>query len=124
MLGEHCILAGYDSKEQIDMITRGDVVFLYENGVGIIAFGTATGKVQIEDLQGEPDELHLMRLTEFCEIELPVPPGTIKQVQKEKAEKGVWFPKTVQPLDPRTGSHLYELAKKRQERAEQVQEGE
>lgn len=49
-----CIAAAYGKrKEQIERIKSGDVVFLYQNKVGIIAYGFATG-----DIKEEINSLH------------------------------------------------------------------
>ena len=56
-------------KKEIDKIKKNDVVFLYENGVGIIAFGLADGKVEIEDKNGDKGQMHYQKLNSFVKLE-------------------------------------------------------
>lgn len=58
-----------DWKKEIDKIKKNDVVFLYENGVGIIAFGIADGKVKVEDKNGDEGEMHYQKLNSFIKLE-------------------------------------------------------
>lgn len=57
-----------DWKKEIDKIKKNDVVFLYENGVGIIAFGIADGKVKVEDKNGDEGEMHYQKLNSFIKL--------------------------------------------------------
>ena len=41
-------------KHQIERLRRGDVVFLYRSGVGIVAFGRASGRLEIDAYHGDP----------------------------------------------------------------------
>ncbi|HHQ4655168.1 TPA: hypothetical protein ACSPZZ_004457, partial [Aeromonas hydrophila] len=42
-------------KYKIERLNKGDVVFLYQSGVGIVAFGEASGKLCLADYHGNPD---------------------------------------------------------------------
>ena len=58
-------------KFNIERLTRGDVVFLYQSGTGIVAFGEADGKLQKAPYQGHnenPDEEYFMRLRQFRRV--------------------------------------------------------
>jgi len=47
MVKEGCAIAtGSGYKEKIERISKGDIVFLYQSQVGIVAFGTATGDLK------------------------------------------------------------------------------
>jgi len=67
-----------DWKKEIDKIKKNDVVFLYENGVGIIAFGIADGKVEIEDKNGDKGEMHYQKLNSFTKLKEPYKASKIK----------------------------------------------
>lgn len=43
-------------KGRVAKITKGDTVYLYHNGVGIIAKGKATGGYESKELEGHPNE--------------------------------------------------------------------
>jgi hypothetical protein len=109
MLAEHCVAAQYEPKTKIDTIGRGDVVFVFQNGVGIIAVGIADGKVLVSDYEGDRNEQHLMRLHDFREVDPPIPAGTISEVCKSVAGIGVFFARTVNRLRPDAGKALYSM---------------
>lgn len=70
-------------KHKIDKLVRGDVVFLFQSGVGIVAVGEADGKRQTANYHGEPtatDEEHFMKLTNFTRISPPLAASEIKQI--------------------------------------------
>jgi hypothetical protein len=69
-------------KEKIARINKGDVAFLYQSGVGIVAVGVATGKLQKRHYQGNseyPDEDFSMPLTKFELVESPMTASEIKE---------------------------------------------
>jgi hypothetical protein len=54
--------AYYDRKNSVDSIQKGDRVFLYHTGVGIIAVGRALDKAQEIDFEGDTGEEHFVPL--------------------------------------------------------------
>lgn len=84
MLTEHVAAAFFTPwKEKIARIGKGDVVFLYQSGIGIIAVGAANGKLKKRSYQGNPehpDEDFSMPLTKFETIETPVTAAEIKEI--------------------------------------------
>lgn len=61
--------AFYDGwKQKIDMLKKGDVVFLYESGVGIVGFGKASGDTQIRDRGQDKNETHQQQLEEYRRV--------------------------------------------------------
>lgn len=52
-------------KRNINRIHKDDVVFLYENGKGIVAYGKGTGETLKADYEGKPDECHYQVLSDF-----------------------------------------------------------
>jgi hypothetical protein len=83
MLKEHVAAAFFTPwKEKIARIAKGDVVFLYQSGVGIVAVGVANGKLKKRPYQGNaehPDEDFSMPLTKFQTIDEPVTAAEIKE---------------------------------------------
>lgn len=81
MLKDGIAAASYDPwKYNINRINKGDVVFLYENKVGIVAYGKGTGNTLITDYEGDKDEWHYQKLEDFTILEKPLTAGEVKQV--------------------------------------------
>ena len=84
MLSEGKASAYYDPwKFKIERLERGDVVYLYQSGVGIVAFGEADGKLIRSPYQGKPDEAdedYSMKLNRFQKVSPPLSAAEIKQV--------------------------------------------
>ncbi len=70
-------------KFKIERLGKGDVVFLYQSGVGIVAFGEADGRLQKAPYQGnqdQPDEDYSMRLNRFQKVSPPLSASEIKRI--------------------------------------------
>lgn len=70
-------------KYKIERLLKGDVVFLYQSGVGIVALGEADGKLLKAPYHGNPehsDEEYFMKLLRFQRVNPPVTAAEIKQV--------------------------------------------
>jgi len=81
MLNDGIASAFYDPwKFNINRIKENDIVFLYENGVGIIAYGKGTGKTLIKDHYGNKDEWHYQELKDFKILEKPISAKEIKKI--------------------------------------------
>lgn len=81
MLDHQAAAAFYSPwKLNINRIKKGEVVFLYENGKGIIAYGRGTGDVQMREHEGKKDECHYQVLDGFTILEQPLSAATIKKV--------------------------------------------
>lgn len=80
MLKEGVAAAFYDPwKFNINRIKKGDVVFLYENGVGIVAYGEGTGEVLVGDYGKDSDETHYQKLNGFKRLSKPLSAAEIKK---------------------------------------------
>lgn len=110
MFKERCIAACRRSKNQINSIQAGATVFLYENHVGIVAAGIASGKVRREADRGQDDERHSMTLDPFHVLRVPISAAEVRSIQWEQARKDIFFARTVQPLDERTASRIESMA--------------
>lgn len=81
ILGEGIAAAFYDPwKLNIARINKGDVVFLYENGVGVVAYGVGTGKTLVRDHQNAPEECHYQQLEGFTKLKKPIPAKEVRLI--------------------------------------------
>lgn len=81
MLKEGVAGAFYDPwKYNIDRIKKGDVVFLYENGVGIVAYGRGTGEVLYDYYGDDPEETHYQKLDGFQVLRKPLSAPEIRKI--------------------------------------------
>lgn len=70
-------------KYKIERLNKGDVVFLYQSGVGIVAFGEASGKLCLADYHRNPDhknEEYYMKLNNFHTVKKPLSAAKIKSI--------------------------------------------
>ena len=66
-------------KFNINRIKKGDVVFLYENGVGIVAYGKGTGKVLVADHGDDAEATHYQKLDGFKMLSKPLSAAEIRK---------------------------------------------
>jgi len=71
-------------KFEINKMKKDDIVFLYENGVGIIGYGIADGNVIITDRNGDNNEMYYQNLKKFKKLKTPFPASEIKKVLNGK----------------------------------------
>ena len=97
-----------DHSKTIDRINGGDTVFLYKSGQGIIAYGQATGVVDVEDrIKPENGELvingsHYQNLNGFTKIHKPLPASEIKVL----LERGMSFLNPIFKLKNNEGERI------------------
>ena len=107
MVAERRAAAFYDPwKFKIARPHRKDVVFLYSNGLGVIAVGRADGKLKkraYHDYPDAQDEDYSMGLTEFHRV---VPPLTAAEMKEISGNSGLVFRQTMFSLDPQAGMKL------------------
>ena len=113
MLREKCISAQFNAKEKVDLVDRGDIILIYENGVGIVACGIADGRLIARDYEGWEDEEHLMHLDEYQRVSPPYRPEAISKLSRELTSTGVFFARTLSPLRPEVGDAIYCQIKRR-----------
>jgi len=102
------IAAAYFSpwKHKIENLSKGDVVFLYQSGVGIVATGKASGKLQIRNYhndQKHTDEEYFMKLNQFHILESPMSASEVKGVTGVNHR----FMSTMFGVDAENGKKLY-----------------
>ncbi len=115
MLASRCVCAAYEgSKEQIDQLKAGDTVFLYHNGVGIIAYGKTDGLLKITPFRGERGEQHSMKVDRWREIDPPIAAAEISEASQKQAGANIYYARTVVPLRFEVGNALHKLAVSRQ----------
>ena len=69
-------------KFKIERLARGDVVFLYQSGIGIVALGEADGNLVKRPYYGnrDPDEEYSMKLQRFQTVSPPITAAEIKKI--------------------------------------------
>ena len=70
-------------KFSIERLAKGDVVFLYQSGEGIVALGVADGKLQRAPYHGQTehaDEEYFMNLQRFQRVSPPLTAAEIKTI--------------------------------------------
>jgi hypothetical protein len=84
MLTNHKAAAYFDPwKYKIERLVKGDVVYLYQSRVGIVALGKADGKLLKAPYQGNPehhDEEYYMKLLDFQKVNPPMAAADVKRV--------------------------------------------
>ncbi len=111
------IAAAYFSpwKHKIENLSKGDVVFLYQSGVGIVAVGKASGKIQIRNYhndQKHADEEYYMKLNQFHLLESPMSASEIKGITDVNHR----FMSTMFGVDAENGKKIFKEALKRQKK--------
>jgi len=105
---EHSKAAAYFDpwKNKIKNLSKGDTVFLYRSGKGIIAMGIATGDVKVKNYRDEEkyqNEEYYQKLNNFMILKKPITASDIKQIGKSNFV----FMQTLFALDSETGNALW-----------------
>lgn len=94
-------------KYKIERLSKGDVVFMYQSGLGIIAVGLASGKLEkraYQDKPEYPEEEYAMKLNQFRHVDIPITAAEIKGV----TEVDYRFMSTMFAIDAESGKKLYD----------------
>lgn len=84
MMYEHKAAAYYPGwREKIQKLQKGDTVFLYKSGTGIIAFGVADGKLQKATCDGYADYEYYMHLDKFIKLQTPISAAKMKELTNQ-----------------------------------------
>lgn len=67
-------------KEKIAKFKKGDWVFLYESGQGIVAFGQASGKLEKAPHYGREDKTYYQRLEGFTRLSESIKASEVKKI--------------------------------------------
>lgn len=70
----------YPWKERIKNIKKSDTVFLYQSGVGIVAYGIAKDNYKVSDWKGDKDEEYYVDLDRFKEVTPPINHSELKEI--------------------------------------------
>jgi hypothetical protein len=112
MLANKRVAAYYTPwKYKVERLHRGDHMFLYRSGVGIVAAGRADGKLQKLDHDGLVSEEYRMGLTEFRLVNPAITAAEMKQIT---GNSGLVFRQTMFSLDPTAGATLWSDIRQRQ----------
>ena len=98
-------------KFKIERLRRGDSVFLYRSGVGVVAVGKADGKLKKLAHDGLSEEEYRMGLTDFRLVSAPISAAEMKQVT---GNPDLVFRQTMFTLDPAGGAALYAYIRQRE----------
>jgi hypothetical protein len=96
-------------KHKIENLSKGDIVFLYQSGVGIIAVGRAADKLNKRAYQGNsqyPDDEYYRRLNQFHRLSTTITASEIKNITGVNHR----FMSTMFGLDADSGKSLYKEA--------------
>ncbi|MBE9913687.1 hypothetical protein G8C92_06535 [Paenibacillus donghaensis] len=74
-----------DKKHKIEKILKGDIIFLYSSGRGIIPFGIATGDIEKSDFKG--GEEYSQKLIQFKKLNEPISYGAVNKIIFKGKEK-------------------------------------
>ncbi|MBQ7959287.1 MAG: hypothetical protein IJ330_06240 [Oscillospiraceae bacterium] len=94
-------------REKIKKFQKGDIVFLYKSGVGIIAYGYADGVLKKADCDGNKDYEYYMNLDKFVELESPVSASKMKEI----TECGLNFRQTLFSISQDKADKILEFIK-------------
>ncbi|MBN2267655.1 MAG: hypothetical protein JW725_04965 [Candidatus Babeliaceae bacterium] len=96
---------GWLWKHKIERLVKGDIVFLYQSGAGIVAVGKASGVLE-KRAHGDPpvpEDEYSMSLRAFTLLDSPLPAAEIKEVTGVDYR----FMSTMFALDAENGKKLY-----------------
>lgn len=84
MLRDHKA-AAYNTgwKEKIQKLQKGDTVFLYKSGEGIVAYGKADGKLNKVDEDNKAEYEYNMHLDDFKELKEPISASKMKEITQQ-----------------------------------------
>jgi hypothetical protein len=118
MLDEEKVAAFFAPwKFKIARLKRGDQVFLYRSGAGVVAIGKADGDLRRAAYHGATehrDEEYAMALLEFARVDPPISAAEVKSIT---ANPGLVFRQTMFSLDQSSGGKLYDVARSRTAKA-------
>lgn len=81
MLKQGIAAAFYDPWNlNINRIQKDDVVFLYENGKGIVAYGKGTGETLKAEYEGNADACHYQVLSDFKVLKEPLSAAEVRTI--------------------------------------------
>ncbi|MFS8150147.1 hypothetical protein [Vreelandella titanicae] len=86
MMLEEQVAAAFEDgwKQKIERIRSGDVVFLYESGRGVVAYGIARGEVLKAPHEGRKNATYYQSLDDFKRLDSPVSAKGIQQALGRK----------------------------------------
>lgn len=98
-------------EKNIEKLGKGDKIFLYRSGEGIVAVGTASGKLERIAYHGKEedrDEEYSMKLNRFKKLKQPLPAAEIKKITGVNYR----FMSTMFAIDKDSGDKLWEYISK------------
>lgn len=89
-------------RGRINRLCKDDIVFLYKNGTGIVAYGIADGERKMKDCDNKKDEEYYMYLNSF---EVLHPPMSLTKM-RELSNKWLVFRSMLFSVDVETGERF------------------
>ena len=96
----------YPWKRNIEKLQKNDRVFLYRSGEGIVAMGSASGKIEKNPYQGNPkykEEEYCMKLSKFKRLKKSLSAADIKKITGVNYR----FMSTMFSIDKESGEKLW-----------------
>ena len=92
MLKDKVVMACHSTRDEIEEISKGDFVFLFQNKVGIIAMGRASGVRKIVNFEQIEDAGMIQKLSGFTRLKTPIQAATVTAMLRNFAgyKKGVY----------------------------------
>ena len=70
-------------REKIEKIQKDDTVFLYQSGIGIIAYGIASGKLDKKNFENHVNYEYSMKLNKFKKLKKPLAASEMKKIANQ-----------------------------------------
>jgi hypothetical protein len=84
MINEKKAAAYYPGwREKIKKFQKGDTIFLYKSGFGIVAYGNASGNLEMKDCDMQENYEYFMKLENFVKLKKPFSASQMKQITKQ-----------------------------------------
>ena len=113
MLNQKKASGYYERKYGISYIKKGDTVFLYHTGVGIVAYGKTSGTYKMADVNGDKDGEYYVELEFEWKIDPDTEPDQAVKAWEinEKLKSGHRFRQTVFSISREMADTIKELSK-------------
>lgn len=93
-------------KEKISKFQKGDIIFLYKTGAGIVAYGNANGILNKSAYNGIAEDEYSMHLDNFVVLKRSVPASEMKVAVQNIASNGFQFRQTLCAIEENVAKEL------------------
>ncbi len=115
MLKEKKAAAYYNRKEKISKIRKGNIVFLYHNRVGVIAYGRTNDSYKKKEIDGDEDEEYYIPLKFSWKINPDTEPDKAVKFSEicSRLRKPPIFDQAVFPINKKIAKVIMQLANRK-----------